>query len=57
MDDVDAEEDEFADFLDYDDEGGAPGEGRRRRRARAQGLPPGVSSAALMVRRRAWTGS
>ncbi len=44
------EEDEFADFLDYDDEGGAPGEGRRRRRDRAQGLPPGISSAAFHVR-------
>ncbi|CAL8470742.1 g10284 [Coccomyxa elongata] len=45
MDDGFEEEDEFADFLDYDDEGGAPGEGRRRRPR--QGLPPGVSSAAL----------
>ncbi|BDA45673.1 Transcription elongation factor SPT6 [Coccomyxa sp. Obi] len=45
MDDEFEEEDEFADFLDYDDEGGAPGEGRRRRPR--QGLPPGVSSAAL----------
>ena len=50
MDDALDEEDEFADFLDYDDEGGAPGEGRRLRRERAQGLPPGVSSAALLVR-------
>lgn len=47
MDDGFEEEDEFADFLDYDDEGGAPGEGRRRRPR--QGLPPGVSSAALAV--------
>ncbi len=53
MDDGFEEEDEFADFLDYDDEGGAPGEGRRRRPR--QGLPPGVSSAALAVCFGLWT--
>ena len=49
FDNVDVEEDEFADFLDYDEEGGPPGEGRRRQRTRIVGLPPGVSSAALQV--------
>lgn len=51
VDDVDVDEDEFADFLDDDDEEGA-GEGRqRRRRAGASGLPAGISSAAVAVRR------
>jgi hypothetical protein len=47
--DLDEEEDEFADFID-DDEGGVPGQRRRRRRASIPGAPPGVSTAALRVR-------